>query len=427
MAHRVRTVIGQVLAGLEPSPVLASNLGAVGTKSPDDVVVISALRTAITNANKGGFKDTKPDDLLVAVLEATIQQTGIDPKEVGDVIVGNVQLGGAYAGPARMAQLRAGFPVEVPLHSVNRQCSSGLSAVAAVANAIKAGMIDAGIGAGVESMTAGGGVSKGSKQGPPPINQELILANAMARDCLVPMGTTAENVASRYGVTREDQDRMGVESNAKALAAQAAGKFKSEIVPVTVKILDGEGKASTVVVDKDDGPRQTTLEALGKLKTVFKKDGGTVTAGTSSKVSDGAAAVLLMRRDKAEKLGLKPIGVFRGAKVVGVLPDEMGVGPAVAIPAAVEACGLNLEDIDIYEINEAFAAQALYCVRKLNIPMEKVNPKGGAIALGHPLGATGARQVATLMSELKATDKKLGVISMCIGTGMGMAAVIEAE
>jgi len=349
------------------------------------------------------------------------------PKEVGDVIVGNVQLGGAYAGPARMAQLRAGFPVEVPLHSVNRQCSSGLSAVAAVANAIKAGMIDAGIGAGVESMTAGGGVSKGSKQGPPPINQELILANAMARDCLVPMGTTAENVASRYGVTREDQDRMGVESNAKALAAQAAGKFKSEIVPVTVKILDGEGKASTVVVDKDDGPRQTTLEALGKLKTVFKKDGGTVTAGTSSKVSDGAAAVLLMRRDKAEKLGLKPMGVFRGAKVVGVLPDEMGVGPAVAIPAAVEACGLNLEDIDIYEINEAFAAQALYCVRKLNIPMEKVNPKGGAIALGHPLGATGARQVATLMSELKATDKKLGVISMCIGTGMGMAAVIEAE
>ena len=241
------------------------------------------------------------------------------------------------------------------------------------------------------------------------------------------MGTTAENVASRYGVTREDQDRSGVESNAQALAAQAAGKFKSEIVPVTVKILDGERKASTVVVDKDDGPRQTTLEALGKLKTVFKKDGGTVTAGTSSKVSDGAAAVLLMRRDKAEKLGLKPVGVFRGAKVVGVLPDEMGVGAAVAIPAAVEACGLNLEDIDIYEINEAFAAQALYCVRKLNIPMEKVNPKGGAIALGHLLGATGARQVATLMSELKATDKKLGVISMCIGTGMGMAAVIEAE
>ena len=194
-----------------------------------------------------------------------------------------------------------------------------------------------------------------------------------------------------------------------------------------MKILDGERKASTVVVDKDDGPRQTTLEALGKLKTVFKKDGGTVTAGTSSKVSDGAAAVLLMRRDKAEKLGLKPVGVFRGAKVVGVLPDEMGVGAAVAIPAAVEACGLNLEDIDIYEINEAFAAQALYCVRKLNIPMEKVNPKGGAIALGHLLGATGARQVATLMSELKATDKKLGVISMCIGTGMGMAAVIEAE
>merc|ERR1712136_559279 len=175
--------------------------------------------------------DTNPDDLLVAVLEATIQQTGIDPKEVGDVIVGNVQLGGAYAGPARMAQLRAGFPVEVPLHSVNRQCSSGLSAVAAVANAIKAGMIDAGIGAGVESMTAGGGVSKGSKQGPPPINQELILANAMARDCLVPMGTTAENVASRYGVTREDQDRMGVSQTRRLWPPRLLGNSRARSCP----------------------------------------------------------------------------------------------------------------------------------------------------------------------------------------------------
>merc|ERR1719350_112648 len=218
MSLRTNVILGQVCAGLSQAPVLASNLGAVGTKSPDDIVIISALRTAITNANKGAFKDTMPDDLLKAVLEATITRTGIDPKEIGDVVVGNVQLGGAFAGPSRMAQLRAGFPYDVPLQALNRQCSSGLTAVTSVANAIKSGMIDVGIGAGVESMTQGGGVSKGGKQGPPPINMDGVMANKLARDCLVPMGTTAENVAARYGVTREDQDRMGVDSNSKALA-----------------------------------------------------------------------------------------------------------------------------------------------------------------------------------------------------------------
>jgi len=427
MAYRVNRLVAQVKAGLTPVPVSSSAYGGVGTKSPDDVVVVSALRTPIGRAGKGVFKDTMPDDLLKAVLEATLQRTGVSPKEIGDVVVGNVQLGGAYAGPARMAQLRAGYPVEVPIQAVNRQCSSGLQAVTDVANAIKAGMIDAGIGAGVESMTNGGGVSKGSKMEIPPINISESVDNDLAASCLVPMGITAENVATRYGVTREEQDRMGAESHKKALAAIAAGKFKEEIVPVPVKTLGKDKKLSTVMVDTDEGPRAgTTVEGLSKLKPAFKV-GGSVTAGTSSQVSDGAAAVLLMRRQRAEQLGLKPIGVFRGSKVVGVEPDEMGIGPAAAIPAVLDAAGLKPQEVDVYEINEAFAAQAVYCVKKLGIPEAKLNPNGGAIALGHPLGCTGARQVATLLNELRRTNKKLGVISMCIGTGMGMAAVFEAE
>mmetsp|Transcript_31359 Transcript_31359/g.75109 ORF Transcript_31359/g.75109 Transcript_31359/m.75109 type:complete len:423 (+) Transcript_31359:74-1342(+) len=421
--HRTATFAGHVTSGLAPSPVSA--LGGIGRKSPDDVVIISAFRTPIGRAKKGAFKDTTPDDLLAAVLSATLKKTGVNPKEVGDVVVGNVQLGGAYAGPARMAQLRAGFPEDVPLHTVNRQCSSGLQAVAHVAAGIKAGMYDCGIGAGVESMTHGGGVN--DAQSMPPVNVNELMANPLARDCLVPMGMTAENVAERYGVSREDQDKMGVESHTKALAAQAAGKFNDEIIPVEVTVQDAQGNEQKVTVDKDDGPRATTMEGLGKLKTVFKPKGGTVTAGTSSQVSDGAAAVLLMSRAKADKLGLKPLGCIRSSKVVGVKPDEMGVGPAVAIPAACEAAGVKVDDIDVFEVNEAFAAQALYCVRKLNIPDAKLNPLGGAIALGHPLGCTGARQVATLLHEMKRTNKKLGVVSMCIGTGMGMASVFEAE
>jgi len=423
MAFRVQKIVSHVRTGLLlPQPTSA--MGTVGTKSPDDVVVVSALRTPICRAKKGGFKDTYPDDLLKAALEGVVKQSNIDPKVVGDVVVGNVQLGGAYAGPARMAQLRAGFPVDVPIHAINRQCSSGLQAVAHVANAIKGGMYDVGIGCGVESMTHGGAIGGGV---PPPLNLNELMANKLAKDCLVPMGVTAENVAKRYGVTRADQDQMGVDSHKKALAAQAAGHFKNEIVPVTITVEDDKGVEKQVVIDADDGPRATTLEGLGKLKTVFKKEGGTVTAGTASQVSDGAAAVLLMRRSKADQLGVKPIGVFRGSKVCGCEPDEMGVGPAVAIPMALEGAGLKMSDIDVFEINEAFAAQALYCVKKLGVPEEKLNPNGGAIALGHPLGATGARQVATLLNQLNRTGKKLGVVSMCIGTGMGMAAVFEAE
>merc|ERR1712159_267924 len=221
------------------------------------------------------------------------------------------------------------------------------------------------------------------------------------------------------------QDRMAVDSHTKALRAQASNRFQDEIVPVKTIIEDSDGNEKEIVVTKDDGPRKgTTLEKLAKLRTVFKKD-GTTTAGNASQVSDGAAAVFLMRRSKAQELGLKILGSFRGFKTVGVLPDEMGVGPAVAIPALLKDTGVSIGSVDIFEINEAFASQAVYCVKKLGIPMEKVNPNGGAIALGHPLGCTGARQVATLLAELQRTGGKLGVISMCIGTGMGAAGLFE--
>jgi len=427
MALRIQKIAEHVKVGFQTSPLIAqptASMGKIGTKSPDDIVIISALRTPVCRAKKGGFKDTMPDDLLKAVLEGVVKQSGINPKEVDDVVVGNVQLGGCYAAPARMAQLRAGFPDTVPLNCVNRQCSSGLQAIANIANAIKAGQIDVGIGAGVESMTQAGGPMDGPM---PPVNANEIMGNELARMCMTPMGNTAENVAERFKVTREMQDQMAVASHSKALAAQKAGRFTNEIVPVPVTVTDDKNNESTVMISADDGPRATTMEGLSKLKTVFKKTGGTVTAGTASQVSDGGAAVLLCRRSKAEELGLKVRAIYRSAKVVGCSPDIMGIGPAVAIPVALKDCGLSVADVDVFEINEAFAAQAIYCVKELGVPEGKLNPNGGAIALGHPLGATGARMVATLLNELETDNKKVGVVSMCIGTGMGMAAVIERE
>jgi len=425
------TRVSQLIAHLSAPPssssahvdgnvTAASFSGPIGTKHEDDVVIVAANRSPIGRARKGSFKDLTPDDLLTQVIAGTVKAAGIDGKILGDIVVGNVQTEGAYAGPARMAQFRAGLPYEVPLVTINRQCSSGLQAVANVAANIKAGVIDSGIGAGVESMTHGGAPGSGSM---PPANFNEIFENPLAKQCLTPMGETAEIVAERYGVTRQEQDAMGVASHAKALAAQANGSFNDEIIPIEIENDDGD----KVLCSKDDGPRAgTSMEGLAKLKTVFKKD-GTVTAGTSSQVSDGAAAVVLMRRSKAAELGLKPIGVMRGYKVVGVQPDEMGIGPAAAIPAVLDQVGLKIDDIDVYEINEAFAAQAVYCVKKLGIPEAKLNPLGGAIALGHPLGCTGARQIGTLLHQLRRTGQKTGVVSMCIGTGMGAAAVFEAE
>lgn len=318
---------------------------------------------------------------------------------------------------ARIAQFSAGIPESVPLSSVNRQCSSGLQAVMNVVGSILAGTCHAGLGCGVESM------SKRSMTDPanmPDVDFDELGRNQKAADCLLPMGITSENVAEKFGVDRATQDAFAAGSQARAAEAQHQGLFAAEIVPVHV-----EGAAEAVV--DDDGIRPgTTQEKLSKLRPAFKPD-GTTTAGNSSQVSDGAAAVLVMRRWMAKKHGLPVLGVVRSYSVVGVDPSLMGIGPAVAIPEAIKKAGISLEDVDIFEINEAFASQAAYCVKHLNIPAEKVNPLGGAIALGHPLGCTGARMVATLLHQMKRRKARYGVVSMCIGTGMGAAAVFEHE
>merc|ERR1719336_522342 len=254
-----------------------------------------------------------------------------------------------------------------------------------------------------------------------------IMKNDLAAACMIPMGITSENVAGAYKIPREKQDALAVASHAKAVAAQKSGLFDSEIVPVKTAVKDKEGNQKEVTISKDEGPREgTTAEGLGKLKPAFKP-GGSTTAGNSSQVSDGAALVLLARRSAAKELGLPILARMRSFAVVGVEPKLMGIGPAYAIPAALEKAQLQTSDIDIFEINEAFASQATMSIEHLKIPLEKVNPKGGAMALGHPLGCTGARQIATLIPELQRTKAKLGVVSMCIGTGMGAAGVIENE
>jgi acetyl-CoA acyltransferase 1 len=398
------------------------NLTAASTRSSDDVVIVCAVRTPIGKARRGNLKDTYPEELLATALKGIIEKTGINPKDVDDIAVGNVLPAGGGATVARMAMFYAGFPYTTSTHTVNRQCSSGLQACAQICSAIKSGYINIGIGAGVESMSLGYGANA-MASGMSSLSEKF----PDAADCLIPMGLTSENVATDFGVTREEQDKMAFESHQKAANAQTKGYFDSEIVPVHTTVQDKDGKEKKVVVSKDEGVRaDTTLEGLTKLKPAFTSD-GTTTAGNSSQVSDGAAAVLFMKRSTAQKLNLPVLARFVGFAVAGVPPRVMGIGPAFAIPKVLEQTGLKKEDIDVYEINEAFASQAVYCVKKLGLDFAKVNPNGGAIALGHPLGCTGSRQIATLLPELKRRKGRYGVISMCIGSGMGAAAVIESE
>ncbi|KAH7327589.1 thiolase [Rhizoctonia solani] len=392
-------------------------------QSPNDVVIVSALRTAITKAKKGGFKDTMPEELLSNVLKAVYTTAKLDPKLIEDVAVGNVLPPGGGASAARMAALHAGIPNSSSVFTVNRQCSSGLTAISHIANQISTGQIDIGIGAGVESMTQGYGAGV-----MPASFSEAVISNQEAADCLIPMGITSENVAAQFKITRETQDAFAAKSFAKAAAAQKEGKFRAEIVPVKVKWTDPKTQEEKeIVVEHDDGVREgVTAESLSKLKPAFSKTGSTH-AGNASQVSDGAAAVLLARRSVAQKLGLPILGKFVTSAVVGVPPKIMGVGPAFAIPKALSKAGIQLGDVDLFEINEAFASQAVMSIQHLGIPFEKVNPNGGAIALGHPLGCTGARQVATAFAHTKRTKERVIVTSMCIGSGMGMAAVFVNE
>lgn len=409
--ERLQTIANQ-LKGADPL-----------AKSDDDVVIVASFRTPLTKNKRGLLRDTPPEALLFPLFQHIVKTTGVDPKNIQDIVIGNVLQSGAGIMSSRISQMLAGIPETTPLVTVNRMCSSGLEAISQIAGKIKAGYIDIGLAGGVESMTINdmnGLIDPGSMW-------EKVFESDKAKSCLVSMGQTSENVATKFGISRETQDKFAVESHARAAAAQEKGLFKDEIVPVKTTIKDEKGATKEVIVDKDDGIRKgTTLEALGKLKAAFKKD-GTTTAGNSSQTTDGAAMALLARRSTAKKLGLPIIGKFVAYSVVGVPPEIMGIGPAFAIPAVLNKAGLKKENIDVFEVNEAFASQATYCCDKLALDPKKVNPKGGAIALGHPLGCTGARQLATLLPELKRTGGKYGVISMCIGTGMGAAAVIERE
>ncbi|GAA5823241.1 hypothetical protein JCM10212_003601 [Sporobolomyces blumeae] len=402
-------------------------------KRPDDVVIVTALRTPIGKF-KGGLKDMHAEELLSHVLRSTrerLEQMGVDVEggAVQDIHNGNVlmELGGAKSG--RLAALDAGFPIVSGFKSVNRQCASSLQAVTDIAISIKAGLIDMGVASGSESMTRDYGTRAIPAGISPYIKQS---ASKDARDCLAPMGTTSEAVAEKWSIPRDRQDEFAVKSHAKAKKAQDAGLFEQEIVPIKVrKVTPAEGdqpeKVEEVVLSKDEGIRpQTTMESLAKLKTVFKEN-GTGTAGNSSQISDGASALTLVRRDVAEKLGLRPIAKWVGSAVVGVPPIIMGVGPAYATPKLLERFGLETRDVDLWELNEAFASQSLMVMDTLKLDEAKVNPKGGAIALGHPLGATGGRLLTSLITELQRTGKDVGVATLCMGTGAGKATLIVRE
>lgn len=409
---------------------IRTGLRNILAKNRDDVVFLSALRTPITRAKKGGFKDAYDHELLAHVLKATLAAVPkLDPSILGDIQIGTVlsELGGSKAG--RMAALHVGIPNNVPFQTVNRACSSGLAAITGVANAILVGQIDSGIGGGMESMSR----NYGSKAIPTHLWEDLRSSHVQdARDCIMSMGLTAENVAERYGLGRAQLDIFAASSHQKAATAQRSGLFDAEIVPVSTRWAPDPSHPDAmeeITVDRDDGIRPTsTSEGLAKMKPAFKEDGSS-TAGNSSQVSDGAAAALMMRRSTAHSLGLQGtiIGKLAGTQIIGCKPDEMGVGPAIAIPKLLSSLEIDAGDVGLWEINEAFASQAVYCIRKLGLDESKVNPKGGAISLGHPLGATGARQLATLLPELLRQGQQLGVISACIGTGQGIASLIVRE
>ncbi|KAI9872602.1 MAG: 3-ketoacyl-CoA thiolase with broad chain length specificity [Pleopsidium flavum] len=415
--------LSQVTSHLQSSEAdIPRGRESILAKHPDDVVVTCALRTPFTKGGRGGFKDTAAADLLIGTFKNLLSRSGIEPSLVEDIAVGSVLPPGGGATEFRAAALAAGFPESTAVKSLNRQCSSGLQACVDIGNAIKSGMIEVGVGAGVESMSL--------QYGPGAVTEfsDLLESHPEAKNCKVPMGVLSEQMAKDRSVSRTDQDTFAASSYQKAVKAQQAGLFDAEIAPLTVKYIDPKtDEEKTITVDKDDGIRPgITAESLAKIKPAFAKD-GSIHAGNASQISDGAAAVLLMKRSTAERLGQTIIGKYVASSVVGVKPLLMGIGPWKAIPIALEKAGISKDDVDIYEINEAFASQCVWCVRELGLPMEKVNPKGGAIAFGHPLGCTGARQVATLLMELRRRGEEVGVSSMCVGTGMGMAAVWVAE
>ena len=389
-----------------------------------EAVLVSAVRTPVGRAPKGALSTTRPDDLAALVIGAALDRVpGLDRVEVDDVILGCAQPEGESGwNMAHMAALRAGLPVSVPGVTVNRLCSSGLEAIAQADLRIRAGgnrVVVAG-GAETMSMLPFGGL----KPSPNPWLAEHYPA------ALLTMGLTAERVAKHYGISREDQDTFALGSHRKAIAAQAAGRFADELVWVTVPSAvpgakAGKPKLTERVFAADEGPRaDTSAEALGKLMPAFHAQ-GTVTAGNASQTSDGASAVVLLDAGRARELGIQPLGRLVTYAVTGCLPEEMGMGPATAIPKALKQAGLRLDDIGLIELNEAFAAQVLAVMRELGLDPERVNVNGGAIALGHPLGCTGAKLTATLLGEMRRRQVRYGMVTMCVGGGMGAAGIFE--
>jgi acetyl-CoA acyltransferase len=388
-----------------------------------EAVIVSAVRTAVGKAPKGTLKNTRPDELgAAAIREAVERVEGLDKSLVEDVIMG-CAFPEAEQGMnvARTAMIRAGLPVETSAMTVNRYCSSGLQTIAIAAERIMTGGADIIVAGGLETMSMipmGGNVVRP--------NPELVETYP---DYYLNMGLTAENLAKKYEITREQADEFSLKSHQKAAAAIKEGRFKAEIVPFNVFVdeLDEKGRVrrKEVVFDTDEGVRyDATIEGLAKLKPAFHVK-GTVTAGNSSQMSDGAAAAVVMSMDKANELGLKPIARFVSFATAGCLPEEMGIGPVYAIPKALKMAGLTLEDIDVFELNEAFAAQGLSVMKVLEMNPDKVNVNGGAVALGHPLGCTGAKLTATILQEMKRRNARYGMVTMCVGGGMGAAGIFE--
>ncbi len=387
-----------------------------------EAVIVSAVRTAVGRAKRGTLVNVRPDEMAALVIKEVLNRARpVQAEDVEDVIIGCTYPEAEQGmNVARIALLRAGLPYTVPGQTVNRFCASGLQTIALAAERIIAGFGTCIIAGGTESMSMV--PMTGHTYSPNP----WLLENYP--EVYLSMGQTAENVANRYGIRREEQDAFGYRSHVRAVAAQDAGKFRGEIVPITVEqVKEGDDgpSSATILFDTDEGPRRnTSSEAMAALRPAFAPD-GTVTAGNSSQMSDGAAAVMVMERKRAEALGLEPLARFVGFAVGGVPPEIMGIGPTVAVPKVLELTGMSLRDVGLIELNEAFASQALVVIRELGMDPEIVNVNGGAIALGHPLGCTGAKLTVQILNEMARRDVQFGLVTMCVGGGMGAAAILE--
>ena len=389
-------------------------------------VIVDSVRTGLAKSHRGGFNMTRPDDMLAHIINAMLERNpNLPPEAVEDVIMGCGNPEGAMGhNIGRNAAVLSNLPLSVGGTTVNRYCSSGLQSISMAASQIMAGCYDAVIAGGVEQIT----MLSGKQNMDGFVNEKLAESHP---GIYHPMGITAECVANRYNVSREAQDEIAFESQKRTAAAQEAGKFTDEIIPMETKMMlmnkeTGESKEVDYTVDKDECNRPgTTLEALASLKPVFDPENGSVTAGNSSQLSDGASVTLVMSEDKALELGLKPMAYFRGFTTMGCEPDEMGIGPVYSVPKLLKSHNMSVDDIDLWELNEAFAVQVAYCRDQLGISMDKLNVNGGSISIGHPFGMTGSRQVGHIVRELNNQDKQFGIVTMCGGGGMGATGLFE--